>query len=223
MTQTAKNILRQFNYARRLRHSFGGRCAQVVSDVLSPLLIPTYAYIVMMWLTPMVLVPERIRMITVIVVAIATGALPLAMILSLRRIGYIKDNAISNRRQRILPFAITVVCYAGTAIYLYNIGAFTWVYRFFAGAALACALAAVISLKSKISAHTSAISGMAMLILWLAFRRLLIIHPMAVLTVAIMLCGLVGSCRLRLLRHNLLQVLCGYLLGAASVFIALTI
>lgn len=223
MTESTKQLIKQFSYGRRLRHSFGGRCAQVCSDIFSPLLIPTYAYIVLMWLTPLVVIPERIRLITVVVVAIATGAIPMAMILTLRRIGYISDNAISNRRQRTLPLLITAVCYAGTAIYLYKLDAFGWVFRFFLGAALACGIAAAVSLKSKISAHATAISGMTMLILWLAFRRWLLIHPMIVITVMILLCGLVGTSRLRLLRHNLSQVLCGYLLGSICVFLALII
>ncbi|MDE6097760.1 MAG: hypothetical protein K2L80_01975 [Muribaculaceae bacterium] len=189
--------------------------AQIVSDIFSPILIPTYAYSIMMWLTPLVILPERVRLVTTAVIALITAVVPTASLLTLRRLGRISDAAVSRRNERLLPFALALVCYIGAAWYLGSVHAPWWAARFFLGAALAVAIALIITLKWKISAHTTAIAGMTGLIIWLAFRHLMFLQPMVVITVSIMLCGVVGSCRLALRRHTLAQTGAGFLLGIA--------
>lgn len=189
------------------------RTAQILSDVFSPLLIPTYAYTIMMWLTPLVVLPERTRLVTMAVIALLTAVLPTASILALRRLGRISDNAVSRLSERLLPFGLALACYLGAAWYLCSIHAPWWVGRFFIGAALAVTIAMLLTMKWKISAHATAIAGMTGMIIWLAFRHLLLLQPMIVITVAIMLCGIVSSSRLILHRHTFAQVGAGFLLG----------
>lgn len=193
------------------------RTSQIISDVLSPLLIPTYAYTIMMWLTPLVILPERTRLVTMAVIALITAAVPTAAILSLRRLGRISDIAISDPRQRIIPFSLALLCYIAAAWYTHSVHAPWWVSRFFIGAGVAVAIAMAVTLRWKISAHATAIAGMTGMIIWLAFRHLLLLQPMIVITVAIMLCGVVCSCRLVLRRHTFAQVGAGFLLGLSCV------
>lgn len=193
------------------------RTAQIISDVLSPLLIPTYAYTIMMWLTPLVILPERTRLVTMAVIALITAVAPTAAILSLRRLGRISDIAISERRERIIPFCLALLCYLAAAWYTHSIHAPWWVSRFFLGVGLAVAIAMAVTLRWKISAHATAIAGMTGMIIWLAFRHFLLLQPMIIITVAIMLCGVVSSCRLILHRHTFAQVGAGFLLGLMSV------
>ena len=54
------------------------RAAQIVSDVFSPLLAPTYCMAMAMWITPLQILPESTRMGATLGVAIITGAIPLA-------------------------------------------------------------------------------------------------------------------------------------------------
>lgn len=199
------------------------RLAQVISDVFSPLLIPAYTCAVMMWFTYLVLLPERTRLYTTMVIALLTAVLPSLLILLLRRIGKVSDAAISKRSERFLPMGLAVLCYLGAAWYLYYVHAPWWAGRFYLGAAIACIIAMVITLRWKISAHTTAISGMLGMILWLAFRHLLLLHPMWVITVAMMLCGIIGSCRLMLRRHSFAQVGAGFLLGLACAIVTLCV
>ena len=112
----------------------------------------------MMWLTPLVILPERTRLITMAVVALLTAVLPTAAILALKSLGRISDNAISSRNERLIPFALA-----------------------------------------------------------LAFRHLLLLQPMIVITVSIMLCGIVSSSRLVLHRHTFAQVGAGFALGLLCV------
>ncbi|MDE5643590.1 MAG: hypothetical protein K2I56_08880 [Muribaculaceae bacterium] len=199
------------------------RLPQIISDVFSPLLIPTYAYTIMMWLTPLVVLPERTRLVTMAVVALITAVLPTAAILTLRRLGKVSDNAISRRSERAVPFCLAFFCYLAAAWYLSSIHAPWWVARFFIGAALAVGIALIVTFRWKISAHATAVSGMAGMIIWLAFRHLLLLQPMIVITVGIMLCGAVCSSRLALHRHTFGQVGAGFLLGLGCVIAALLV
>ena len=52
------------------------RWAQILSDVFSPLLTPTYAMIMAMWLTPMRVLPESTRLMATAIVAVLTAVIP---------------------------------------------------------------------------------------------------------------------------------------------------
>ena len=54
------------------------------------------------------------------------------------------------------------------------------------------------------------------MIIWLAFRHLLLLQPMIVITVSIMLCGIVSSSRLVLHRHTFAQVGAGLHWGCCA-------
>lgn len=195
------------------------RVATIVSDVLSPILVPTFCYMIMMWLTPLVVLPERVRLLTMGAVATMTALVPLGTMLTLRRLGRVNDAAISDRRQRPLPMIIAILCYACTAWYLLSINAPWWMARFFIGAGVAALIALLITLRWKISAHMTAMGGMLALIAWLGFRHLLVVHPMVMISIVLVLCGVVGTCRLLLQRHSLGQVAAGFALGLCTLVV----
>lgn len=190
----------------------------VVSDTLSPLLVPTYAYMIMMWCTQMVSLPERLRLMTMAVVALLTGVLPMAFIHLLKRTGHVSNNAITNRAQRFVPFMFALICYGLTAGYLAYLHAPKWMPAFYLGGGLAVLIAIPVTLRTKISAHCTSISGLLGLVLWLAFHGWLVVQPTLLLGTVIVLTGAVGTARLTLRRHTLGQVVTGTALGATCVF-----
>lgn len=195
----------------------------VVSDTLSPLLVPTYAYMVMMWCTRMVGLPERVRLITMGVIALLTGVLPMTLILMLKRTGHVSNNSISNPSQRFVPFMFALLCYGAAAGYLAYLHAPKWMPAFFLGASLAVLIAIPVTLRTKISAHCTSISGLLGLVLWLAFHGWLVVQPTLLLGTVIVLTGAVGTARLTLRRHTLGQVIAGTALGLGSVFGTMTL
>ena len=66
-TEPTDKSLSQAQPARR------PRWAQLLSDFFSPLLIPTYATALAMWVTPLRSVPESNRLIVTILVGVITG------------------------------------------------------------------------------------------------------------------------------------------------------
>lgn len=203
--------------------SRGPRWAQIVSDVFSPILIPTYGMAMAMWITPLRAVPESSRLMATLIVAAITALVPLGTIMLLMKLGKVSDTAISNISERLVPYSIAVVCYCAAAWMVRSIGAPWWLTMFFCGAAFATAVSLIITLVWKISAHSTAIGGLVGMMLWFAVSGLADAHAMIWLSVVIVIAGLVGSARLMLNRHTLLQVLAGLALGVASCFCAMWI
>lgn len=195
--------------------------AQIVSDVFSPLLVPAYGMAMAMWATPMRVIPEKTKILALILVLAITGLLPLLCIGFLKRLGFVSDTALSQRRQRGVPMTVGAMCYVGCALMLASLGAPIWLRLFFIGAAIAAAIALAISCFWKISAHATAIGGLNGLVLWLTLSDLVDINAMIMLTAVILVSGLVGTCRLMLLRHSLAQVIAGFFLGLASCMLSM--
>lgn len=197
------------------------RIAQVISDVFSPIVMPTYMMVIAMWITPLVIIPESVRFATMGIVAGLTAILPVTAIFILIKLGKVGDVSISNPNERLLPYAISIVCYLATIIFLRSIHVPVWLSSFYIGAASAALVAAVITLRWKISAHGSAVGGFAAGLFWMAVHHLLLFGPLFWVAGGVLLCGLVGTSRLILGRHTPAQVFTGFALGAVSVYLSL--
>ena len=216
-TEPTDKSLSQAQPARR------PRWAQLLSDFFSPLLIPTYATALAMWVTPLRSVPESNRLIVTILVGVITGLIPLLAIAVLIRTGKVSDRALSRRDQRAMPMVIGVACYFGAALFVGSLGAPLWLRMFFWGAGVATIIAMLITCKWKISAHTTAIGGLVGMMMWFATSGLADVNVMIMLSVGIVLAGAMASARLALNRHTLAQTLAGLALGFACCFTAMSI
>lgn len=195
----------------------------ILSDVFSPLLSPTYAMVIALWLTPMCILPLGTRAWTVIGVFFLTALVPGLSLLLLVRLKKIKDTDVSDHKERFLPFTIAIACYLLTVLFLYNINAPRWMLAFMWGATGAAVIAGIISFKWKISAHATANAGLVGFVAWLAHRHALLIEPLTAVSIVIILLGLVCWARLYLYKHTPLQVLAGSALGAGIILATLAL
>ncbi|MDE6134020.1 MAG: hypothetical protein K2F79_00395 [Muribaculaceae bacterium] len=183
--------------------------AHLVSDLFSPLLMPVYGMLVALWLTPMHILPLGNRLSALLGVAFITTVIPFVYILIMIRLGRISDTSISDRRQRTLPYCVTILCYIAAAIFLLTLKAPRWMCFFFVGAALVTLISMLITRSWKISAHTGGAGALAALVFWLAMRGYLTICPLAVLSAAVAIVGIMAWARLYLDRHTLAQTAAG--------------
>ncbi|MCI7272956.1 hypothetical protein MR642_01345, partial [bacterium] len=139
--------------------------AQIVSDICSPLLVPTYGTAVAMWFTTLRAVPEVYRLIVTAIVAFITAGIPLATVLVLMRRGRVSDMPITNRGERIAPMWVASMCYVGTSFVLGYFGCPMWLRLFMCGAGIATVIALIITIFWKISAHTTGMGGLTALVL----------------------------------------------------------
>lgn len=199
------------------------RAARYVSAVFSPLLIPTYAVAMAMWITPLNTTPENVRFVACVLVLFITGGIPMAMLLTLLRLGRITDVDISDRRQRTLPTLLISLCYVAAGLYIWRISAPWWMIMFFAAAFVVAMVCIAISRWWKISGHATAIGGVLGMVIWLVLSGLTDIDPMPWVTGMVIVAGIVGTARVILGAHDTLQVLAGWVLGALATYLMLGI
>lgn len=192
--------------------------ASVVSDVFSPLLVPTYAMAVALFLTRLHYLPMNVRLWSLGAVFGITCLVPLVTILILMRLGKVSDASISDRRQRTIPYCITTLCYVCAAYYVALLQAPHWLFIFFFGGAVVAFVSLIITRFWKISAHTGGVGGLAAIIYWLAAAGYIDSVPLVWASVAILLVGVVAWSRLYLSRHTLAQVFAGAVLSFAIVY-----
>lgn len=197
--------------------------AQVISDVFSPIVLPTYMMAAAMWITPLVVIPETVRIVSMGVIAVLTSVIPVAAIFTLIKLGKVSDVSISDRTERFIPYSISIVCYLLAALFLHYIHAPMWLSSFYIGAALTSLAAVMITGKWKISAHSSAVGGFAAAMLWLGIHDQLLFGAVYWVAGAVLLCGLVGTSRLVLDRHTPAQVFAGFALGACAIGLTMII
>ncbi len=205
------------------RHKAANVLASLASDIFSPLLIPTYAMVVSLWLTPMCILSVSTRAWSTLGVFFITAIIPALTIYALIRAGKVSDTSISDRRERPVPFAATVVCYISAAVYLSVLHAPRWMVCFVVGAAVVALIELLVSMRWKISAHAGAAGGLVGFVAWLAARHAFICDPFVPLSVAVLVLGILCWARLLLRRHTLAQVCAGAGLGFAVEFMVLWI
>lgn len=184
------------------------KAAHIISDVFSPIMMPTYAMAVALWLTIMVYLPLPARLKALFGVFAITAVIPFLFIVIMIRLGKISDASISDRSQRPVPYCVSIVCYIGAALMLISMRAPVWLSTFYFGAAAVSLLSLIITRWWKISAHAGAVGGVAGGMYWLACHGLLM-NPVLWLCIVIALAGLLCWSRLYLGRHTVMQVIAG--------------
>ena len=185
------------------------RLAHLVSWILSPLLIPSYATMAALWLTPMAALSLRLRWQVTGSVWLITCVIPILAILLMFSMKVISDPALGNRRERFIPYTLTSLCYIVATWYLWRIHAPEWMWMFMTAGAAATITSCLINRWWKISAHMAAMAGLTALILRMSLDHLASSALNPELTIAILLTGLLGTCRILLGCHTFWQVTAG--------------
>lgn len=199
-----------------------GRLADGVAHLLSwllvPLMMPVYGLMLAFGLSILDVAPMGMRVRFVLVVAGINVLLPMALVVLLKRLGLVADLGLNGRRERLIPYIITICCLAGTAWFMASKGAPSWLTMFFAGGAVGALMNMLINFGWKISAHAAGIAGLVALLIRIEKDGSAEPALMGWLVAVLLLAGLLGSARVWLGRHTVWQVLAGYLVGFCSVF-----
>lgn len=193
--------------------------AHIVSWILSPLLIPVYGMIIAFWLTTLNVLPVGIKVQVIAVVWAFTCIAPMLVILALWRSHMVTSPGLNNRKERPIPYILTIVCYLATAYYLYAIHAPQWLWLFMIAGAGAAFVSLVVNFRWKISAHMAAAAGLLAMVFRIAADRVAVVDMWPVVTIGIMLLGLLGTSRIVLKCHTLGQVLAGAANGFLWVYL----
>ena len=206
----------QYGFKRLLAAS-----ARFFSTVLSPLLMPTYGTFHVLWVSVLCLLPNGTRITVLAIIFGNTCVLPMILVSVLHHYGIITDKRLNKQHERLIPYAFSALCYCGAALYLNYIHSPAWFVMFMVGAAAAVAICLIINLFWKISAHMCGIGGVVALLFQLHVQGLSAFNLFWVFIVTILLAGILGTSRMVLRRHTVMQVLTGFAIGYVAVTVAM--
>ncbi len=203
--------------------------AQLVSLVFHPLLLTSYAFLLMFALpTYFSLYPYIYKKSVFLIIFTASFISPLLIILILLNLRKIDSLQLNNRKERIFPFFMVFVLYVSAWLISKNLfgGISFYLSNFLPVSAGVLLLVILISLKYKISVHMAGLggftgffyiwfqkTGISEILCTIADFDFLHIHFFALLFI---IAGITASARLLLKAHNVQQVFAGYFIGLAT-------
>ncbi len=95
------------------------KIAHIFSWILSPVLIPTYAVFVALWVTLLSFLPVDARWGVVAMTWVITCAIPVVAILLLYKFKVISAPGLNQQKERYIPYVVTALCYLGCGLYMY--------------------------------------------------------------------------------------------------------
>jgi hypothetical protein len=192
---------------------FETELAKVISVVLHPMLLTTYALVILFSMQAYfsIGIPLKAKWMIGILVFILTGLLPMLLAVFMSRLGIIKSLHMEQREERLWPFVVAALFYYLTYYLLKQLELSPVFIIFMLGAFITVVVGLMVSFFWKISVHMIGIGGLVGAFTGLSLR-LMIDMPLLII-VLILLSGLTGFARLKLSAHNPAQILIGFVTG----------
>lgn len=195
------------------------RLSNVISWVLVPMLVTVWATMMIFGLSSLDSVPSGAKTIFTLIVFGFTAVIPMGLVLLLKSMKVIDDIGLNGRKERFIPYLIMIASYFGTAVFFWVKGAPSWMWLFYVGGGVAAIINMFINFSWKISAHSTAMAGVVAMLLVINRDGLPHVDLTWWMVGTVVLTGLLGTARIWLGRHTLGQVMAGYAVGFASVYL----
>ena len=190
---------------------------KTISLLFQPLLVPTYAMILLMNMDVFLLLPLLWRLIAIIGTFVFTGILPALPIWLMMKRGEVNDLFISKREERTMPYLFSFMAYVFWALFLWRtLQLPLFIVAMGMGSAVSIFIIVFINLKWKISAHACGMGGLCGAVFGVCYRTA--INPVWLFAIVLFISALVAFSRLELKAHTPGQVLAGYVVGFVAVF-----
>ncbi len=189
---------------------------KTISYVFQPLLIPTYAMLLLMQIPLFQLFGGTYQAVAVVGTLLFTGIFPALPIVLMMRRGQIRDLFISRREERTMPYLFSVLSYVFWVVFLWRTLLFPGEFiSLAAGTAIALTLMTIINLTWKISAHATGMGGFVGCLLGVSY--FVGLNPMVLIVASLLVSGAVAVSRIALKAHTLAQTIGGFCLGVGVV------
>lgn len=197
------------------------KIALTLSVIFQPLLMPSLVFALILYGVPEATkVPDELKLSVFLLVIVSTLMIPMLTILGMKYTDSIPSVHMAEKKERFIPFIIVSLFYILVTYLFYLKLNFDELIVF----SLATITAAIILLTLvtffwKVSAHLTGLSGLIAIIIVLSmkFPQSHLLYP---LILAIILSGVVASCRLYLNAHRPLELVAGFCLGFLTCFAA---
>ena len=156
-------------------------------------------------------IPGEYRRFVYSIILLCTVVLPLTLLPALHFFKMIQQITIDERRERLIPLFFATICFY-IAYYLVSKFAPIQVITLFLFSNMLVIISILmVSIFWKISIHMAGIGGITALVVVISLAYS--IDLTFYLAGAILLSGLLGTCRLAVKAHSMLEIVAGYLLG----------
>ena len=192
--------------------------SRVISSIISPFYLPVFGMIVLFMFTYLGMLDTWIKLRVLFIVYIFTVAIPTYLIRLYHYYHGWTPIQIGSKERRMVPYVIAIVCYF-ICYYILNLLHMPH----FIGTVIVAALVlqvvcALVNLRWKVSTHSAAIGGVIGALI--AFSFLFTFNPTWWLFFLFFMAGLVGTSRMILRQHTLIEVSMGFLIGIVVAFLA---
>ncbi|GAP69723.1 hypothetical protein BA6E_121174 [Bacteroidales bacterium 6E] len=191
--------------------------SKAISFVFSPLLIPTYAALILLYSGfHFSMFSWEAKRFLLIVVVISTAIMP-AITLTIAGLGKKLQVTAHQRGDLWIPMIFSALYYY-LGFYLLNKMPFYAIFKvLLLSGAILIVILMMISLKWKISYHTAAAGSLFGLLTALSLR--LGANPLMLLSIIAMTSGIIGTARIILRKNNLGETLAGFPIGFLVFFL----
>jgi hypothetical protein len=188
--------------------------ARLLSAVFHPLLMPTFAIIILFSLSTYISfsLGTQAKRLIIMIIFINTAIAPMFVILFFKKIGYISNLLLNERSDRIYPTIVTLFLYMFTYYLFRQTNLPSLLNYFIIGGTLLTFFGLIVTFYWKISIHMMSMGGFTGFIISIS---LLLRYDIPFLILAsIIISGMLGTARIKLNAHTPAQVYAGYLMGA---------
>lgn len=196
------------------------KIAYFFSVLFHPLLLPTYAFAIIVFTNPYMFgnYPVDMKWMIVLRVFINTFIFPGICILLLKQLGYVKSLNMEDKQERIIPYICCMTFYFWTFMVYRKSEEPIILNTTLLGSCVTLAGVFVINIFRKISIHTA---GMGCLIGLMLGNTLFSTYNMiGVFLLTCLIAGLVGTSRLLLNAHENKEIYLGYFVGFIAQMMA---
>lgn len=190
--------------------------ARVMSMLLTPFYLPLVGLIALFMFSYMSLMPWQYKLMVVGMVYLFTILLPTLLIHGYRRYQGWTPLELGRKERRMVPYIIAILCYFACYYLMSMMRIPQFMANILVAALVIQVVCAVINVWWKISTHTAAIGGFEGALL--AFSIIFAFNPLWWFCVILIIAGMVGSSRMILRQHTLMQVVAGFLVGMVAGF-----
>lgn len=193
--------------------------SKIISLLFKPFYFPVIAFIALMLFSYMSLLPLSVKLTVLVIVYVFTVVLPLLSIYMYRKINGWTRHQASHRARRMVPYLLSMICYGCCLYVMTRMRMPHFMNGILAGALAIQLVCTVINRWYKISTHSAAAGGVIGALL--AFSVIFSFNPTWWLCLTIVIAGAVGSSRIVLRQHTLLQVGLGTVVGFICGFVSI--
>ncbi len=193
--------------------------AKVISYTLQPLAMPLLSVFLAFSVDPYMAsyYNQEAKLAIYSVMGLNTFIVPTLLVIYLKRLKIISSLDVENRKERLIPFVLTLALYITTYILLKKSSLPQELYSIVLGSIIAMIAAFLITFFWKISIHMTGIGGVIGVMC--ALFQVHFFFPVGILTILILVAGFIGTARMVLNVHTIAQVICGTILGFTTQFL----